>query len=83
MNFPRCEKTERFNAAMENVEEAMMGRVFSFVQIVTGSTMPIAILFFGPLADIVSIGSILLVSGTLLAVVGILYQVASKRAGLN
>lgn len=67
----------------ENVEAAMMGRVFSLIQIVTGSAMPVAILFFGPLADIVSIGSILWVSGILLAVVGILYQITSQRAGLN
>ncbi|MGI6711908.1 MAG: MFS transporter [Bacillota bacterium] len=57
----------------ENVEASMMGRVFSLVQIVTGSAMPIAILLFGPLADIVSIGSILLVTGALLVVVGILW----------
>ncbi len=67
----------------ENVEATMMGRVFSLVQIVTGSTMPIAILFFGPLADIISIGSILLASGALLAVAGVFYQYTSKRAGLN
>lgn len=67
----------------ENVEAAVMGRVFSLVQIVTGGAMPIAILIFGPLADIVSIGSILLVSGALLAVLGVLYQFTSKRAGLN
>lgn len=67
----------------ENVEAAMMGRVFSLVQIVTGSAMPVAILFFGPLADIVPIGFILLVSGVLLAVTGIVYQITSKRAGFN
>lgn len=67
----------------ENVEAGMMGRVFSLIQIVTGSAMPIAILFFGPLADIISIGPILLVSGILLAVAGVLYQFTSKRAGLN
>ncbi len=67
----------------ESVEASMMGRVFSLVQIVTGSAMPVAILLFGPLADIISIGSILLVAGALLAVVGVLYQIASKRVGLN
>jgi len=67
----------------ENVEPAMMGRVFSLVQIVTGSAMPVAILLFGPLANVISIGSILLVSGFLLAVVGVLYQVTSKRLRLN
>ncbi len=67
----------------ENVEAAMMRRVFSLVQIVTGSAMPIAVLFFGPLADIVSIGSILLVSGILLVLVGVLYRVTSKLASVN
>ena len=67
----------------ENVEAAMMGRVFSLVQILTGAAMPVAILFFGPLADIVPIGAILLVTGLLLAVAGVLYQFTSKRAGLN
>ena len=61
----------------------MMGRVFSLVQILTGSAMPVAILFFGPLADIVPIGAILLVTGLLLAVAGVFYQFTSKRAGLN
>lgn len=58
----------------QNVEATMMGRVFSFVQIVAGSAMPIAILLFGPLADIVSINSILLVSGALLAITGVWYN---------
>ncbi len=66
----------------ENVETAMMGRVFSLVQIVAGSAMPVAILFFGPLADIVPIGSILLVTGILLAVAGVGYQLTAKHMGL-
>lgn len=66
----------------ENVEAAMMGRVFSLVQIVSGTAMPVAILFFGPLADIVSVGYILLVTGVLLAVAGAGYQLTSKRLGL-
>ena len=67
----------------ENVEAAMMGRGFSLVQIVTGSAMPVAILLFGPLADIVPIGLILLVSGVLLAVTGITYGFAGKRIGVD
>lgn len=46
----------------ENVKKALMDRVFSLVQIITASAMPVAILLFGPLADIVSVESILLVS---------------------
>ncbi|MGI6451492.1 MAG: MFS transporter [Desulfitobacteriia bacterium] len=67
----------------ENVEAAMMGRVFSLVQIVAGSAMPIAILFFGPLADIIPIGVILVITGFLLALTGFWYQLSSRRAGLN
>jgi len=46
----------------ENVKKALMDRVFSLVQIITASAMPVAIFLFGPLADIVSVESILLVS---------------------
>jgi DHA3 family macrolide efflux protein-like MFS transporter len=63
----------------EKVETEMMGRVFSLLQIVTGSAMPFAILFFGPLADIVAIGSILFVSGALLAFTGIIFQITTKQ----
>jgi DHA3 family macrolide efflux protein-like MFS transporter len=66
----------------EKVETEMMGRVFSLLQIISGGAMPIAILFFGPLADIVPISLILLVSGVLLALTGVLFQVTTKRAGL-
>ena len=51
----------------------MMGRVFSIVQIIAASAMPIAILFFGPLADVISVETILIVSGVLLALVGVVY----------
>ncbi|NLT94206.1 MAG: MFS transporter [Clostridia bacterium] len=67
----------------EIVEPTIMGRVFSLVQIVAGSAMPVAILLFGPLADMVSIGSILLVTGVMLVAVGIWYRLAAKGAGLT
>ena len=54
-------------------EPDMMGRVFSVVQIITASAMPVAILVFGPLADVVSVQALLIVSGILLALVGALY----------
>lgn len=63
----------------ENTQSTMMGRVFSIVQIISSSAMPIAILFFGPLADIISVESIMIVSGILLALVGILYSHAQKN----
>ncbi|MPM98937.1 hypothetical protein SDC9_146127 [bioreactor metagenome] len=54
-------------------EPEVLGRVFSIVQLITASAMPVAILVFGPLADIVSVESLIIVSGTLLVLVGILY----------
>lgn len=56
-----------------------MGRVFSIVQVLSGSTIPLGMLVYGPLADIVSIESLLIVSGALMALVGILYQRTNKR----
>lgn len=50
----------------ENVAEHMMGRVFSLVQIIASIAMPIGMLGFGPLADIISLKYILIGSGILL-----------------
>ena len=57
----------------ENVEEAMMGRVFSIIQIISTGAMPFAMLFFGPLADLVAIEGILVVTGALLAGLGVAF----------
>ncbi len=57
----------------------MMGRVFSIIQIIATRSMPIAILLLGPLADIVSVESILVVSGILLALVGKLYEISGRN----
>ena len=66
----------------ESAEPEMLGRVFSVVDIVTASAMPVAILVFGPLADVVSVQALLVVSGVLLALVGLWYGWAGKpRAG--
>ncbi len=63
----------------EITEPTMLGRVFSIVQIVSASAMPAAILFFGPLADVVSVEGILFVSGVLLIAVGVLYRYSNKK----
>jgi DHA3 family macrolide efflux protein-like MFS transporter len=67
----------------EITEPTMLGRVFSIVQIISVSAMPIAILLFGPLADIVSVESILIVTGVLLAFVGVLYQRSNKKMSIR
>ncbi|HEY8344645.1 MAG TPA: MFS transporter [Bacillota bacterium] len=57
----------------ENVEETMMGRVFSIIQIISTGAMPLAMLFFGPLADLVKIEGILVVTGAFLAGLGAVF----------
>jgi len=66
----------------EIADEAMMGRVFSIVQLLASSAIPLGILLFGPLADSVSVQSILVVSGILLAVVGIVYAKSTSSKQL-
>lgn len=63
----------------EITEPSMLGRVFSIVQIIASSAMPVAILLFGPLADIISVETILVVSGVILALVGVLYYRSNKN----
>lgn len=53
----------------EKVEPSMQGRVFSFVQITNSCALPLGMVLFGPLADIVSVQSILIFAG--IAVAGI------------
>ena len=66
----------------EVAEAGVLGRVFSIVDIVSASAMPVAILVFGPLADVVSVQVLLVVSGVLLALAGVWYGWAGKpRAG--
>lgn len=66
----------------EITQPSMMGRVFSIIQIVSAGAMPFGILFFGPLADLVSVESILVVSGILLVLVGALYYRSNRNIAL-
>lgn len=59
----------------ENVSPTKMGRVFSILQIVSTGIYPIAMLFYGPLADVVAIRYILIFTGILLILVaGLFYK---------
>ena len=61
-------------------DEDKLGRVFSIVQILSGSAIPLGILVFGPLADRISIQILLVVSGILLVAVGLIYgRTTSKQ----
>ncbi|MEG0377397.1 MAG: MFS transporter, partial [Eubacterium sp.] len=54
----------------EKVEESMLGRIFSLVQIVSATAFPVGMTLFGPLADIIDVRLIVLVTGFLTALTG-------------
>lgn len=62
----------------EKVKQDMLGRVFSLTHLSVSIIMPVAMLLFGPLADLVSVELLLIVSGALLALLGV-YIFSSKR----
>ena len=63
-----------------NTDESCMGRVFSLLQFVSQGVMPLAILCFGPLGDLVDIRYIIIVCGLLEALWGIWFKRAAGRA---
>ena len=67
----------------EQVPEHMLGRVFSMIQIIASSVMPLGMVLFGPLADIVSIESIMIGTGVLTAILGIYIFTNKKLMLLN
>ncbi len=61
--------TPAMTLLQERVEPERQGRVFGFVGIVMSVTMPLGMVVFGPLAEIVSVESLLIVAGLMLFVV--------------
>lgn len=61
----------------QKVETDFQGRVFGVFSMISSSMMPMAMLLFGPLSDVVSIESMLLVTGILLLVEG-MFMARSK-----
>lgn len=55
----------------EMVEPDLQGRVFGAHQMIAHSVMPVGMLVFGPLADVVSIESLLIGASALLAIPGV------------
>ena len=55
----------------EKVEQDMQGRVFSIVQIVSTTVMPLGMLIFGPAADVFKIELMLVITGVLMCVTGV------------
>lgn len=65
-----------FNSAsvvllQEKVEQDMQGRVFSFFQIVSSTAMPVGMILFGSVADIIKIELLLIITGAPLIVLGV------------
>jgi len=56
----------------EKVEEALLGRVFSVSTMIASALMPLTMLVYGPLADVIPIGWMLWATGTLVAAQGVL-----------
>src|SRR5690606_35151720 len=50
----------------EKVEDAFLGRIFGVNTMIASSLMPLSMLLYGPLADIIAVESLLLVTGSLL-----------------
>ncbi|MDD2288228.1 MAG: MFS transporter [Bacteroidales bacterium] len=55
------------------VEEEFHGRVFGVLSMISSSTVPMSMLLFGPLADLVKVEWILLTSGSLLLVLSFFF----------
>lgn len=56
----------------ENVDENMLGRVFGVLNMLASAMMPLGMLVFGPLADLFPIEAMLVGTGALMAVQGLL-----------
>lgn len=55
----------------EIVAEDMQGRVFGVQQLITNTIMPVGMLIFGPIADIVAVETLLVLSSALMALPGL------------
>ncbi|MFI6817276.1 MFS transporter [Nonomuraea sp. NPDC050328] len=68
----------------ETVEPGMQGRVFSYVGIVMALATPVGMMVFGPLADVVSVQTLLIAAGlAAIAVIAIATRLPSGRATLE
>lgn len=68
----------------ERVDDEFRGRVFSVATMLSTAAMPLGMMLFGPLGDLVSIESLLIVSGALMLGAGFVFlrQKSVLRAGL-
>jgi DHA3 family macrolide efflux protein-like MFS transporter len=65
----------------ETAPPEMLGRVFSVIQLIITGIVPLGILFFGPLADVIRVETIYVVSSAFLALTGVIYGLSEKKRG--
>jgi DHA3 family macrolide efflux protein-like MFS transporter len=53
------------------VDADIQGRVFGVMQLITNTVMPVGMLVFGPLADLVSIEALLVITSAFMVLPGI------------
>lgn len=70
--------TAEMTLIQEKTDPQMMGRVFSIVNIIITAVMPVAMLVFGPLADVIDVRIIVVGCGILMAVAA-LYVLLNKK----
>lgn len=58
----------------ERVPESLQGRVFGFMQIAVSCALPMGMVVFGPIADIISVQAILILTGIAVVFVSIITQ---------
>ena len=58
----------------EKVEEEFLGRVFSVLSMITSVMIPLGMLVFGPMADYVAIEKMLIVTGILIFIEGLIMR---------
>lgn len=61
----------------ERVRPEMHGRIFSFMQIATSCALPLGMAVFGPLADVINVQSLFIISGSIVAVLSALVYFTS------
>ena len=69
----------------EKVDSEYLGRVFSVMGMISSSMMPIGMLVFGPMADVLDIDYIIIFSGAslMLITLGLLFNKNLIQAGLK
>lgn len=67
-----CYNTPANVLLQENADPSMHGRVFSLVQIANACALPLGTIIFGPLADMISVQTILIINGAMVTIFAII-----------